>query len=169
VDFLRGFQLLVDVVGGHLIPRSTVTAGGGGEIFAVLQHVVQQQLATTAPAVAQQQLATPAPTVALQQLATPAPAIAQQQLAAPAISSATAGSTVAPLKAVGSSRSKSYAEVVKDGASTGPQLEAAAAAVTAKEEWHRLVADFPGVTQSFTVASSPTHGVQHHIETSGGQ
>jgi hypothetical protein len=96
VDFLRGFQLLVGVVGGHLIPRSTVTAAGGGEIFAVLQHVVQQQLATTAPAIAQQQLATPAPTVALQQLATPAPAIAQQQLAAPAISSATAWSTVAP-------------------------------------------------------------------------
>jgi hypothetical protein len=57
VDFRHGFQLLGDVVCSRLIPRSTVAADGTGEIFTVLQHVAQQQLATTAPAAAQQQLA----------------------------------------------------------------------------------------------------------------
>jgi Reverse transcriptase (RNA-dependent DNA polymerase)/RNase H-like domain found in reverse transcriptase len=130
VDFLRGFQLLVDVVGSRLIPRSAVAADGGGEVFTVLQRSALQRPAA----------------------------------AAPAISSATAGSTEAPLKAVGSS--KSYAKAVKGGSNAAePRHEAAA--VTAAGEWHRLVAEFPGVTLPFTVASSPTHGVQHHIETSG--
>jgi hypothetical protein len=128
VDFLRGFQLLVDVVGGRLIPRSAVTVDGGREVFVVLQQSAQHQPA-----------------------------------AAPAVSSATAGSTEAPLKAVVSTRSRSYAEAVKGGPSTPfPQPEVVAA-VTVEGEWHRLVAEFPGVTQLFTVASSPTHGVQHHI------
>jgi hypothetical protein len=101
VDFLCSFQLLVDVVSGRLIQRSTVTADGSGEVLR--------------PS-------------------------AQHQMAAAAASSAAAGSTEAPLQAVGSSRSKSSAETVKGGTSTVClQLEAAAAAVTAKREWHRMV------------------------------
>jgi hypothetical protein len=39
------------------------------------------------------------------------------------------------------------------------------AAATA--EWEQLLAEHPAVVQPFTVSSSPRHGVQHHIVTTG--
>jgi hypothetical protein len=35
----------------------------------------------------------------------------------------------------------------------------------ATSEWDQLLAEFPGVSQLFTVASSPALGVEHNIET----
>ena len=37
----------------------------------------------------------------------------------------------------------------------------------APDQWSSLLQQFPGVVQPFTVSSQPTHGVQHHLVTSG--
>jgi hypothetical protein len=47
----------------------------------------------------------------------------------------------------------------------GPPWQVAPAA--AVSEWDQLLAEFPAVSQPFTVASSPAHGVEHNIETAG--
>jgi Reverse transcriptase (RNA-dependent DNA polymerase) len=41
------------------------------------------------------------------------------------------------------------------------------APAAASSEWEQLLAEFPGVSQPFTVALSPAHGVEHNIETTG--
>jgi hypothetical protein len=111
VDFLCEFQLLVDVIGGRLVPRSSVAASGDGDVFAVFQSQ-------------------PNSTPSVKTYAEAVKGIA-------AGSSRAAGSSEAPIAA--------------------GELAAAAAAV----DWEQILAEFPGVTQLFTIASSPTHGVQH--------
>jgi RNase H-like domain found in reverse transcriptase len=139
VDFLRHYKLLVDVVGGQLIPRSAASATDSGEeVFAVYRHLQQQEA----------------------------------KLTPPAIKPAAAGSTQAPLAAVGGGRT--YAQAVKGGiggsSPAGPPGGPTAAAGHSdalQADWRSIVAEFSGVTQPFTVASSPSHGVQHHIITKG--
>jgi hypothetical protein len=39
--------------------------------------------------------------------------------------------------------------------------------VAGSSEWDSILSEFPGVSQPFSVATSPAHGVEHTIETSG--
>jgi hypothetical protein len=107
----------VDIVGGRLVPRSTVVAVGGEDVFTVLQS-----------------------------------------------------------PAVSTPPEKTYAEAVKGtaggrrlaaGYSEAPKAAGVRAASAAAAEWEDILAEYPGVTQPFTIASSPTHGVQHQIITQG--
>ena len=34
-------------------------------------------------------------------------------------------------------------------------------------QWHEIIAEFPGIADTFSAASTPSHKVSHHIETSG--
>jgi Reverse transcriptase (RNA-dependent DNA polymerase) len=139
VDFLRHHKLLVDVVGGQLIPLSVASAADGSEeVFAVYRRLQQQET----------------------------------KLRPPAVKLAAAGSTQAPLAAMGGDRS--YAQAVKDGiGGSGPAgppgspTTAASHPAASQTYWPSIVAEFPGVTQPFTVASSPSQSVQHHIITKG--
>jgi hypothetical protein len=36
-----------------------------------------------------------------------------------------------------------------------------------KSEWDSILAEFPSISQPFSVATNPAHGVEHTIETSG--
>ena len=48
-----------------------------------------------------------------------------------------------------------------------PATVAQVAQPAAPDQWSALLQQFPGVEQPFTVSSQPTHGVQHHLVTSG--
>jgi hypothetical protein len=81
IDFLRHFQLVVDVCEEQLLPRSALAQPVGGDVFAVARQALP-----------------------------------------PAVN---------------------------------------------ESEWTSILREFPAVTQPFTVASSPSHGVEHIIETAG--
>ena len=82
IDFLRHFNLIVDVSREQLLPRTALAQPVGGDVFAVSQQAVQPAAAAT-------------------------------------------------------------------------------------DEWQQILDQFPAVTQPFTVASAPSHGVEHVIETTG--
>jgi hypothetical protein len=114
-DFLRHFDLLVDVAGEQLVQRGRQAAGDG--VFAVHLTPATHHPAAGGP--------------------DPSPGCGGSQSAV--LRGPAAGSTEAP--------------------------SSVTAAATA--DWLRIVAEFPVVVQPFTVSSSPKHGVEHHIETTG--
>jgi hypothetical protein len=115
INFLKHFELLVDVIGEKLVPRSSVPDSGGA-VYTVVRR----------PAAAELQLST-----------------AESRMYAQVVSGASAAGGPAA------------------GSSEAPSNAAAA------DEWEQLLLEFPAVVQPFTVSSSPKHGVQHHIVTTG--
>jgi hypothetical protein len=116
IDFLKHFELLVDVVGEKLIPRSSVPGSGGG-VYTVVKG----------------------------------PAAAELQLDA-------------------ASTGRTYAQVVSGAGVAGGSAARSSEAPfngAAADEWEQLLLEFTAVVQPFTVSSSPKHGVQHHVVTTG--
>jgi hypothetical protein len=103
VDFLREFKLLVDVVGGRLVPRSAVAAVGDGEVFTVFQS--------------------------------------------PAVSTPPAKTYAEAVKGTAGGRS------LAAGSSEAPIAAGVRAASAAAVEWEDILAEYPGVTQPFTVTT----------------
>jgi hypothetical protein len=73
------------------------------------------------------------------------------------------------LPGIPSTTKPTYAQVVAGGGSQGGPAAGSTEAPSnaAAADWEQLLREFPAVVQPFTVSSSPQHGVQHHIITTG--
>jgi hypothetical protein len=147
IDFLREHQLVVDVCGGALIPRASVLAAADCGLFAVFQPP-QQSPGPDKPTYAQ--------------VASGAAA------AVPGGRHGGVGSSEAPLHASGGEQVNTTA--VPGGRHGGVGFSEAhlhAARGDQVNRWQDIVKEFPSVVQPLSVSTSPSHGVQHFIQTIG--